>query len=140
VAPLDVDFLRAATQYFTPGPYFKPVRDDDLSPGELVFKPRSRTTNKWIGGTFNAIRSTQKSVGIVTREWCLIALSPQEAMSASGDSGSIIVDQEFRPVAMILGGNAHGFAQGPNGVTYASPLSKVMRDIEKCMGGSVSIV
>jgi len=76
VAPLDVDFLRAATQYFTPGLHFKPVRDDDLSLGELVFKPRSRTTNKWVGGTFNSIGSTQKSVGIVTREWCFITLLP----------------------------------------------------------------
>ncbi|RDL37159.1 Uncharacterized protein BP5553_04592 [Venustampulla echinocandica] len=140
VALLDVDFLRAATQYFTSGPHFKPVRDDDLSPGELVFKPRSRTTNKWTRGTFNAIRSTQRSAGIATREWCLVALLPHESMSAGGDSGSIIVDQEFRPIAMMWGGDTHGFAHGPKGVAYASPLSKVMRDIEECIGGIISIV
>ena len=55
-------------------------------------------------------------------------------MSAPGDSGSIIVDRDFRPIAMLWGGNEHNFAYGPQGVTYASPLFKVMRDIEERNG------
>lgn len=132
-------------EYFHPGPHFKPVRDDDLRPNELVFKPRSRTTKDWAAGTFNAIRSTQKRKGIdgVTKEWCLIALDPERAMSAKGDSGSVIVDGDLRPVALLWGGDEHDFAMGPKDVTYASPLSKVMRDIEECLQwtkGSVSMV
>jgi hypothetical protein len=130
-------------EYFYQGPYFKPLRDSGLKPNDLVFKPRSRTTNTWTGGRFNAIRSTQKHGGIVTREWCLIALPPREAMSSGGDSGSIIVDKEFQPIAVLWGGEKHGFAHGPKDVTYASPLSKVLRDIEKCMRwteGSVSML
>ncbi|CZR51507.1 uncharacterized protein PAC_01384 [Phialocephala subalpina] len=144
IAQVDNDFRYAATKHFNLGPYFKPVRDDDLTPGELVFKPRSRTTNKWVGGTFNAIRSTQKTKGrsSATRELCLIALNPQGFMSAKGDSGSIIVDRDFRPVAIIWGGDTHYFATGPKDVTYASPLSKTLRDIESCLQwaeGSVSL-
>jgi hypothetical protein len=63
-------------------------------------------------------------------------------MSAKGDSGSIIVDRDFRPVAILWGGDTHGFAVGPKDVTYASPLSKTLRDIESCLGwteGSVSL-
>jgi hypothetical protein len=101
--------------------------------------------NMWVGGTFNAIRSTQNTAErkITTREWCLVALNPKGAMSAPGDSGSIILDGEFRPVAMIWGGDEHNFAMGPRDVTYASPLTGVLRDIEKCLGwieGSVSMV
>ena len=145
VGQVDNDFRYAATEYFNHGPYFKPVRDNDLVAGELVFKPRSRTINNWVGGTFNAIRSTQKGEGIsiVTREWCLVALHPREAMSAKGDSGSIIVDRDFRPVAMLWGGDTHYFAMGPKDIAYASPLSKIMRDIEECLQwteGSVSMV
>jgi hypothetical protein len=64
-------------------------------------------------------------------------------MSAGGDSGSIIVDKEFQPVALLWGGDDYEFAHGPKNVTYGSPLSKVIEDIEKCMRwtkGSVSIV
>lgn len=64
-------------------------------------------------------------------------------MSAKGDSGSIVIDQEFRPVAIIWGGDTHYFATGPKDVTYASPLSKTLRDIESRLRwaeGSVSLV
>ena len=96
-----------------------------------------------MGGTFNAIRSTQKIMGIQTREWCFISLFPNGAMSAGGDSGSILLDREFRPIAQLWGGGLHAFAHGPQDVTYASPLSRVLRDIEKRIGwaeGSVSMV
>lgn len=134
-----MNFLRAACNYFDLGPHFKPVREGDLSPDEVVFKPRSRTTNEWVGGTFNGIRSTQKSLGGVTRECCLLALHFKKAMSAPGDSGSIIVDRKFRPVAMIWGGDMHNFAHGPRDLTYASPLAKILKDIENRIGGSVSM-
>ena len=130
--------------YFDSGPEFKPVRENSLVPGELVFKPRSRSTNKSVVGTFNAIRSTQKSKSSdsATREWCLVSLDPTGFMSAKGDSGSIILDRDFRPVAMLWGGDTHGFAAGPRDVTYASPLTKILRDIERCLQwgeGSVSL-
>lgn len=54
-------------------------------------------------------------------------------MSTKGDSGSVIVDRDFRPVAMIWGGDTHYFAMGPKDVTYASPLFKTLRDIERCL-------
>ena len=54
-------------------------------------------------------------------------------MSAKGDSGSIIVNRDFRPVAIIWGGDIHYFATGPKDVTYVSPLSKTLRDIESCL-------
>jgi hypothetical protein len=79
VGPLSVTFLRTATKYFHPGPHFKPIRDTNLEPNEIVFKPRSRTTNSWTGGTFNDIRSTQKNAGVVTREYCFIALRPKKS-------------------------------------------------------------
>jgi hypothetical protein len=55
-------------------------------------------------------------------------------MSDSGDSGSIILDNDFTPVALIWGKGVDEDIFGPDHVTFASPLSKVMRDMEKCIG------
>jgi hypothetical protein len=44
-------------------------------------------------------------------------------MSAKGYSGSVIVDRDFRPVAMAWGGDTHHFAMALKDVAYTSPLS-----------------
>jgi hypothetical protein len=132
-ARVNEDLHSTASKHFHPGPHLKPVREGELVPDELVFKPRSRTTKKWVAGTFNAIRSTQNTTGDKTREWCLVALDLRGSMSEKGDSGSIIIDKDFRPVAMLWGGEDHLFATGPRDVSYASPLPNIFRDIERCM-------
>lgn len=128
--------------HFTPGPRFKPLRTESLDHNDIAFKPRSRTTKEWTRGTFNAVRSTLKSKDLITREWCLLASAPHKVLSAKGDSGAIILDGEFRPVAMVWGGNDHDLAHGPVNLTYASRLVDVLRDIESRMRwakGSVSM-
>ncbi len=70
------------------------------------------------------------------------ALGLQGTLCDKGDAGSIIVDRDFRPVAMIWGGDDHSVAKGPTEVTYASPLCQIFRDIERRLQwaeGSVSM-
>lgn len=49
----------------------------------------------------------------------------QDAFSAGGDSGSLIVDAEGRGVALLFAGGDQGGSNG-KGLTYASPLQAVL--------------
>ncbi len=48
-----------------------------------------------------------------------------EAFSAGGDSGSLIVDADRRGVALLFAGGDHGGSNG-KGLTYANPLGTVL--------------
>jgi hypothetical protein len=51
--------------------------------------------------------------------------SGTETFSAGGDSGSLIVDDEGRAVALLFAGGDHGGSNG-KGLTYANPLRSVL--------------
>jgi hypothetical protein len=69
-----------------------------------------------------------------------VSLVPKDTLSTAGDSGSILIDKQFRPVAMLWGGEIRDFAIGPEDVTYGSPLVDVFKDIENFLGGTVSLL
>jgi hypothetical protein len=52
-----------------------------------------------------------------------------DAFSAGGDSGSLIVDEAGRGLALLFAGGDHGGANG-KGVTYATPLRPVLDALE----------
>jgi hypothetical protein len=71
--------------------------------------------------------------GTVTQEWSFITPCVRDQVSEPGDSGSVILDDQYRPAAMLWAGN--GVVNGvlPD-VTYATPLLAVLRDIETRLG------
>ncbi|KAF4612469.1 hypothetical protein G7Y89_g15608 [Cudoniella acicularis] len=148
---IDQSFQNEATRYFHNGPDFEPIQDSDPAYGEFIFKPRSRTINKWIGGRFNATRATINAPPLQIWEWTFLAeqlkkdnfIPEDRVMSALSNSGSLILNKSFEPIAMIWGGEPYTYAHGLKDATYASPIGKVLRDIEERMNwekGSVSMV
>lgn len=98
----------------------------------IYFKPASRTS-EWIACTCNGIKTYQKRKGdIVTSEFCFVGREQGRPVSKEGDSGAPILDSGFRPVAMMWGG-CQGFESFWD-VTFATPLTVVLRDIERRMG------
>lgn len=74
----------------------------------------------------------------VTREWCVVGLGEEDnhRFCVQGDSGSVLLDEEFRPFGMLWGSDENF------DLTYVSPLHLIFRDIEQKMGweaGSVSL-
>ena len=107
-------------------------------PDNIFFKPRSRTTNEWVPGYFNGVRTVMSIKGVRSKEYAFLANDPGKAMLDRGDSGSIIFDKELYPVAMLWGGKNYDFSNGPRDLTYASPLLEIIKDIEAVLGQSVS--
>ncbi|KAJ8064288.1 hypothetical protein OCU04_006634 [Sclerotinia nivalis] len=105
----------------------------------IYFKPASRTFD-WKLCRFNEILATKKkSDREPSREYVYIGI--ESAVSAPGDSGSLICDIDIAtndnvavliPIAVIWGGEEnHG---GWTDVTYATPVSVVLKDIENFLG------
>jgi hypothetical protein len=119
--------MNEARHYFRTGPYFKPLREKEPSPDEIFFKIASRSSDL-VEARFSEIKATMNLDGRgLTREYCYVRFSTTNAVSLPGDSGSVLLDSEFRPTAMVWGGLE---GQYPD-VTYATPLHVVLRDIER---------
>ncbi|KAH7408913.1 hypothetical protein BKA64DRAFT_639231 [Cadophora sp. MPI-SDFR-AT-0126] len=99
---------------------------------EMLFKASSRTT-PLCEAVCAGIKSTvyNKASGRApTREFCVVTQDMLHASSDYGDSGAMLFDKEFRPLAMVWGGDGGNLPD----VTYATPLSVVFRHIEHIMG------
>jgi hypothetical protein len=99
--------IENATEHFLSGPEFKPVRDQKPEVDEIFFKPPSRSTS-WLSGRFNGTHSTfNRGLSRVTREWCFInyTYGRNQGFSRAGDSGSVIIDRSFNPIAILWGGD-----------------------------------
>jgi hypothetical protein len=94
-------------------------------------------------GEFNGTNSQVFHEGggaVVTAEWCFTSLNCIFTTPGdSGDSGSVIFDQDYYPVAIVWGGSQ---ASKIGGVTCTTPIGEILRDIERRQNwvkGSVTI-
>ncbi|PVH68367.1 hypothetical protein DL98DRAFT_599590 [Cadophora sp. DSE1049] len=136
----DVFISTATSKFKTTCPVQQP-RDNPPEENETLFKVASRTTGfrEAICSGIKARFYTKANAGQpVTKEYCFISQDMTMRCSDKGDSGAIIFDQQFKPVAMIWGGTDQVYPD----TTYATPLVVIMRHIEYTMGweqGSVSL-
>ena len=86
---------------------------------------------------YNGIESVVHTYGPrPTLEWALISANRRSEQFALGDSGAVILDQDFRPIAMLwgivpmVGSDYSPFA-------YVTPIVEVLRDIERRLGWEV---
>lgn len=106
-----------------------------MAEGQLVFKPTSRTTG-WVVGKFNDIESVVNLNGTgPTTEWSIIASNAENNFFALGDSGAVILDQDFHPIAMLWGILDYGHGRGS--MAYVTPIVKILRDIEGRLGWEI---
>jgi hypothetical protein len=49
-----------------------------------------------------------------------------QSFSDAGDSGSLIVDDDFRPAALLFAGSDHG-GHNHRGLTYGNPIQAVLK-------------
>ncbi|KAF7875236.1 hypothetical protein EAF04_002408 [Stromatinia cepivora] len=109
----------------------------------IFFKPASRTTDLE-ACKCNGILATRHIPGREpSREYAYVGINSKPA-SRAGDSGALICDVSnaandnndnetvFVPVAMVWGGDENH--EGWPDVTYATPVSVVLKDIENFMG------
>jgi hypothetical protein len=128
------NFISDTTKYFANGPNFKPLRQHLPESGEMFFKPASRTSG-WKDAQYNGLDHTLKKTDdeneVITREYCFVSRSGH--VLQPGDSGAVLIDMHFQPIAIIWGGDLqHAGCTGD--VTYATPLFVVLGDIERQLG------
>ncbi|PVH74859.1 hypothetical protein DL98DRAFT_575420 [Cadophora sp. DSE1049] len=128
--------IAIAKRYFASGPSFKPIRSTPLKALEVCLKPPSRTTTDWTIGRVNTINTVtqQNSITIPHEYYCIVSTSTNitAAFSAKGDSGSIILDKDFQPVAVVQDGTeATALSQD---ITGAVHLSSILTDMEEVNG------
>ena len=70
--------------------------------------------------------SVQYDIGVVSfDDQVEIEGSGSESFSDSGDSGSLIVDDDMKGAALLFAGGDHGGSNG-KGLTYANPIGPVL--------------
>ncbi|KAH9215488.1 hypothetical protein DL95DRAFT_461126 [Leptodontidium sp. 2 PMI_412] len=128
--------IAAAKSYFAPGPSFASLRKTPLSSLDMVFKPPSRTTSEWTIGRVNSIYTATKSTpgGVPYKCYCIVSAikNASAVCSRHGDSGSVILDKDFRPVAMVQSGTFATARQMD--VIHAVGLVDILADIESVTG------
>ena len=67
-----------------------------------TFKAPSQTTQQRVAAHCNELDRTVNYDGLVLCEWCLVARS--HTISQPGDSGVMVFDDNFHPIAVIWGG------------------------------------
>jgi hypothetical protein len=76
----------------------------------------------------------------VTRELCFVTHAPVGGrVTEGGDSGAPLIDKNYRPVAILWGGEIP--EERFKDVTYGTPLRVILKDIERHLDwqeGSVS--
>lgn len=84
-------------------------------------------------GEFNDIKSVTNPNGTEpTTEWSIIASKADNDVFALGDSGAVILDQDFHPIAMLWGILDYGLGRGS--MAYVTPIVEILRDIEGRLG------
>ena len=87
-------------------------------------------------GEFNDIVSVVHLDGTgPTMEWSIIASNVENNLFALDDSGAVILDQDFHPVAMLWGILDSGHGRGS--MAYVTPIVEILRDIEGRLGWEV---
>ncbi|KAH6714882.1 hypothetical protein BKA61DRAFT_655275 [Leptodontidium sp. MPI-SDFR-AT-0119] len=128
--------ITTAESYFAYGPSFKPIRSTPLKAFEVCFKPPSCTTKDWTVGRVNSIDmiTQQNSTVSPQEQYCIVSggLDIKAVVSAEGDSGSIILDKDYQPVAVLYAGyEATNINQD---ITCAVHLSTILADMERVNG------
>lgn len=124
--------LTNAKMHFHKGPSFKPIRLDAPQKLEICLKPPSRRTPEWRVGEISAIPTAVGSrqpgaTGSVTRYPAIIASHGSAVFSKMGDSGSVVLDKDYRPFGMIQAGIV---GIGRSDITHIISLADVERNIE----------
>lgn len=113
-------------------------RNSPIRPGLLVQKV-GRTS----GFTQGRITAIEVDSIVVTYEMGTLSFDDQieiesttdRSFSAGGDSGSLILDDEFRGLGLLFAGSETGGANG-HGVTYANPIGPVLDQLAIDLEGS----
>ncbi len=105
---------------------------DDLQIGDIVHKV-GRTTGVR-HGRVTAFEldgvAVEYEIGVVTFDDQIeIEGAGNRSFSDAGDSGSLIVDDAMRAVALLFAGGDHGGANG-KGLTYANPIGAVLEALK----------
>ncbi|PVH70057.1 hypothetical protein DL98DRAFT_541140 [Cadophora sp. DSE1049] len=133
--------LTNAELYFHNGPSFKSIRPNAPGKLEICLKPPSRMTPEWRVGEISAIPTAvggQPGAAGSYRYYDAIITSHGNAVfSKMGDSGSIVLDKNYRPFGLIQAG-IEGI--GRFDITHIVPLSNVLRNIEIVNGWELNSV
>src|ERR1700712_1298255 len=85
--------------YFRSGPDFLSIRRSKLAGGEYSFKPPSRSS-QWVGAVYTGVKSyVNHKNDVVSLEHTFIAMEKNGMGSEKGDSGALLLDENFRPFA-----------------------------------------
>lgn len=97
---VDEDWLAKTTNHFSGGPCFGPISNKPLKAEGVYLKPPSRSSN-WKLAICNGIKATMNRHGEMTEELCFVTPGVLDQVRHYGDSGSVIIDKDYQPVAMV---------------------------------------
>ncbi|KAG4431549.1 hypothetical protein IFR05_012962 [Cadophora sp. M221] len=99
---------------------------------EMLFKVSSRTTplREAICSGIKVTKYDKAAHTVPTREFCFSSQYKMSWALAKDDSGAMLFDKEFSPVAVVWGGCGEDIPD----ITYVTPFSIVFRHIEDRMG------
>ncbi|RDW57784.1 hypothetical protein BP5796_12585 [Coleophoma crateriformis] len=127
--------LREIYKYFSSSPEFEPISSNNLKKGALYIKPPSARIHTFALGGCNGIMSTLYDGDFgLTQEWGFLPVlraHGNSPLSQRGDSGSSILNNDFTVEGMIWGGDK---SAANVDVTYATPISIIIRHVEERMG------
>jgi len=100
--------VEAAKENSSYDPPYKPIREEQPCTNEWFLKTPGRTTRQWVGWQVNAIGVCVINPGNlsnpIAQYVCLVAKDIEEVVTREGDSGTMIVDKDFRPIMMVNSG------------------------------------
>ena len=131
-----------ASVYLVSEPLFEPLRTTRPTVEELYLKSPGRSSTNWILAKCNDVQRTVRYMGEILQEYCfIIADGTSAAVTQKVDPGSLIFDSQFKPIAMVWGGDDNDLEFGD--VTCAMPIVDILSSIEEECGwaqGSVSLL
>jgi hypothetical protein len=108
------------------------ARPGDIVPGLRVTFTSNHDHNNLLHpqrkGTVNGMKVYIADRGIITSEWAVYPRNFREGFAEPGDSGGVIIDDDFHPIALIFGGNP----VVPH--IFVKPLSFVLDRVELLTG------
>lgn len=75
-------------------------------------------------GTINGTKVYVVDKGVLTSEWVVYPTSSWDVFAAPGDSGGVIIDMYYQPIALIFAGNPKASP------IFVKPLSFVLDRVE----------